>query len=194
MGSTDFEYLTSPPPNFQTSGNGANEPIGDFTFPIPPGLFDASGDPGSFVATSLSITFTVFDGDTATEDEPDFGDLFLSLGIPGTSSILELPLSLAGFGDQRLDTATNTLDLRDVVTTGLALAAFLSETQGTIRFFILDADEGGNRLTFTDAPEDDFFLSVTLDQRIPEPATLALLAMGIFLAAWHRRRKIAARS
>ena len=161
MGSTDFEYLTSPPPNFQTSGNGANEPIGDFTFPIPPGLFDASGDPGSFVATSLSITFTVFDGDTATEDEPDFGDLFLSLGIPGTSSILELPLSLAGFGDQRLDTATNTLDLRDVVTTGLALAAFLS---------------------------------VTLDQRIPEPATLALLAMGIFLAAWHRCRKIAARS
>ena len=142
----------------------------------------------------IHFTFTVFDGDTATEDEPDFGDLFLSLGIPGTSSILELPLSLAGFGDQRLDTATNTLDLRDVVTTGLALAAFLSETQGTIRFFILDADEGGNRLTFTDAPEDDFFLSVTLDQRIPEPATLALLAMGIFLAAWHRRRKIAARS
>ena len=143
---------------------------------------------------ATSITFTVFDGDTAVEKEIDFGNLFLSLGIPGKSLILELPLTLAGFGNGSLDTATNTLDLTGDVATGLALAAFLSESHGTIRFFIRDVDEGGNRLTFTDAAEEDFLLSVAFGEHIPEPATPALLAMAIFVVAWHQRFRVAARS
>lgn len=191
LSSTGFDYLGDLRPNFLTTGLGADDPIGDFTLPIPAGVFPGFGDPGPWVTSFVSLRFTVFDGDTATPEEIDFDHLFPTFGIPGTEDTLHLPMALNGFGNQRLDTVTNTLELSGDPVLGGELTRFLARSDGSLRFFIRDIDEGGNRLNFLDAPEEDFDLIFRLDRpaSVPEPGVLACLGVGLIGAGWIRSRR-----
>ena len=133
---------------------------------------------GNYYAVGVGLTFSMFDGDTAS-NESDYEDLFLSLGN-STSTLIFDNYYLNGFPDNVAATDVDFDFKIGEYDLGVSLADLVQKSSGDIIFYIYDSDVGGNKLFFDDAWESDFKLSITFDTvPVPEPGTLFLISSGL---------------
>ncbi|MEX2482111.1 MAG: hypothetical protein WD928_14740 [Gammaproteobacteria bacterium] len=190
IGSSGFAFDTAcSSPNSTvcvvTSGYDVPDQIGHFTFDSPIATTDLR-------VSSLSLTMRIIDGDTET-GEVDEGQLYL--GLQSTADIVVIgstfergndPLTITGFPHGVDATATNTFDLTPFPALQSSLLALLADSAGSISFYIVDHDEGGNVLRFDGVDPGVFALSFTMTP-VPLPGALLLLGSAAALLAFRHR-------
>jgi hypothetical protein len=158
-----------------SSGSPNPHPITAPAFP-----FDFSGQEFTALVTiaGISVTLTMFDGDSGPGDF-DFDDL--TLGLDG----IDTGIKLNGFRDA--ETVTQTI--LGVPTSAAAILASL-QSDGLLAGTVIDADLAtvgpSNEITFANT----FDTTLTISGPVPEPSTLVLLTSGVVgLAGMFRGRK-----
>ena len=160
--------------NGLNGATGANDPAALTASAAP---FDFTGQDFSSLTsiTSISITLTIYDGDTAA-GEFDAGALTLGLYAPGAGTILtatDTALTLNGFGAEEEPTLTFTTN------SPANAAAILSalKTNGTLGGAILDSTGAPNSNGMTLSSDFMTNLSVT-GAAIPEPGEWVFLSLA----------------
>lgn len=142
--------------------------------------------------TSMSITFSMFDGDSGLGDI-DRDDLVLTLGNNVGDKITFENLFLNDFSAaERGEKVTNSLDFSSDLTLALQYSDLVSNAIAAdkiLNFYITDLDGGENQVYFRDLDLDsgDFNVSVTA---APEPMTLGLFGMALFALGVYKRKLV----
>ncbi len=203
INSTDFRFTAGNAypianTNFDTGDNyeydfatdtGANE-VGIFSFNDEDILEVINGN---YYAVSATLTFTMFDGDTALyddgSDDIDYDDLVLTLGNASDTVTFE-QFYLNGFPHEDTAAVSYDYEINDY-NLAVSLADLVINSDGEIIFYINDTDEGGNKLFFDETWNENFSLSVTFETvPVPEPGTLFLISSGILSLIGFRKRII----
>jgi hypothetical protein len=173
------------PARITTEGPESFYALGNFTVPIPAGMFPASGDAGPWRVVRVETTLRMEEGDTAPGDF-DFNSLVPTLS-KGSVSITLPMLKLNGFPNEATATATNFADISGDLTLGLSLAQLLALDGDAIGFGITDIKEAGNNIYFYKSQAGAFDLKFDLIA-VPLPVTWPMLAAGLGALAAFRRR------
>lgn len=174
---TDFDLVT---PSVGPSDNR----LGTFSFGPVPSLV-------GYYLTSASITFTARDGDTGP-GESDVNDLALGLGPGGGGSVTRVtPVLLNGFLNGVNSTATNSATFLEGDLLGSEITSLLAGSGGSLLFYLVDLDEGGNRIGFRiqDAPNFSLTLNFAQSTPVPVPAAALLLLSGLGAVGFTMRRR-----
>ncbi|GEM_PF-6659937 len=190
-------------------GSGQNDPVpitGSIVGNAPPTVIDPAGNPWTFSSAqinslstidSISITLTIFDGDSGSNQSVvganfDFNNLTLGLGVPGVlttggGQMIDTGLKLNGFDSALVNGSDITLTLSGNLApaTGAALLALLKSaaSNGQLGGLILDstglADSNGMVLAATHMTT----LELTGPAAVPEPGTSSLIALSLICGA-----------
>jgi hypothetical protein len=196
-------------PGIGTNGaSGQNDPVpitGTSTATPNGTVTDPAGNPWTFSAaqynqfqsiTSISVTLTVFDGDSgANQSNPaanfDFNNLTLGLGVPGVlttagGQLIDTGIKLNGFDSALVNGSDITLTLTGAVAnntlssaTAAAVLALLKSpaSGGQLSGLILDSTGAvdSNGMILSNGFSTTLSITATA---VPEPGTMTLLSFG----------------